>query len=476
MSAMLPLIRDYQPEAGLLQQAAGPLSAARFLGACHALAQRLPDCRHVVNLCEDRGHFMHAFAAACWRGQTSLLPQSRAPGAVREVAGLFPGSTLLCDAPFEDIGVPQFVIGAADLSAPPWPGPAPEIPAAHSAAIAFTSGSTGGPQPHVKSWRTLAVTAALCAERFLGAPHERHTVVATVPPQHMYGLELSVMLALAGGCASHAGRPFFAGDVRAALAAAPAPRLLVTTPVHLKNLVASGLAFPPIAKVISATAPLAPALAREAEARLGAPVHEIYGCTEAGSMCTRRTLDGERWLPYPGLRLHHHDGMTHVTGAHLDEAVATPDVIEAHADGTITLLGRSSDMIKVAGKRASLIQLTGRLLSIPGVEDGVVFVPAAAGDHARTAALVVAPGLTEQQVLRALADLVDPVFLPRPLRRVDQLPRNALGKLPRADLLALAGAPPDRSTRGQASGATVAPKGAPTTDGPVRPAQGRRRG
>ena len=437
MSETLPLLRDYAPDTPLLYGADGPRSQARVLGAAAALAQRLPAAAHVLNLCEDRGRFLHAFAAACWRGQTSLLPQSRAPGAVREIAAMFPGCYVLTDTPFDEVGVPQFRIADAELAAPSWPGEVPQIPGTHAAAMVFTSGSTGGPQPHVKSWRNLYVTAGLCAERFLGGTATRHAVVATVPPQHMYGLETSILLALAGGCATHAARPFFPEDVRASLAAVPAPRLLVTTPVHLKSLAAAKLVYPPIAKVISATAPLAPALAAQAEAALGAPVHEIYGCTEAGSMCSRRTLDGDRWQPYPGLKLRHHEGMTHVTGPHLDAAVATPDVIDAHDDGTITLLGRSADMIKVAGKRASLVQLTGRLLSIAGVEDGVVFMPGEGGDHARTAALVVAPGLTEQQVLRALAELVDPVFLPRPLRRVDKLPRNALGKMPRAELLAL---------------------------------------
>jgi acyl-coenzyme A synthetase/AMP-(fatty) acid ligase len=442
MSATLPLISAYRADAPLLHRAGGALSQAHFLGACQALAQQLPASRHVLNLCEDRGNFLHAFAATLWRGQTNLLPQSRVVGVVREVAQMFPGTVLLVDADFEDIGVPQFRFQAASVAAPPWPGPAPELAADHAAAIVFTSGSTGSPQPNVKSWRNLAVTAQLCAERFLGpdalatsAP--RSSIVATVPPQHMYGLETSIMLALGGGCATSGARPLFPDDVRRALEAVPAPRLLITTPVHLKSLAGAGVQFPAIEKIISATAPLSADLARAAEAALGAPVHEIYGCTEAGSMCTRRTLDGERWRPYPGLRLHHHEGMTHVTGPHLDAAVTTPDVIEAHDDGTITLLGRTADMVKVAGKRASLAQLTGRLLSIPGVEDGVVFLPGDAGEQARTAALVVAPRLTEQQVLRALAALIDPAFLPRPLRRVDQLPRNALGKLPRGELLAL---------------------------------------
>ncbi|MDE1899755.1 MAG: AMP-ligase, partial [Xanthomonadaceae bacterium] len=57
----------------------------------------------------------------------------------------------------------------------------------------------------------------------------------------------------------------------------------------------------------------------------------------------------------------------------------------------------------------------------------------------RIAAAVVAPGLDTTTILAALRAVVDPVFLPRPLRRVDALPRSATGKLPRAALLELLG-------------------------------------
>ncbi|HUS24308.1 MAG TPA: AMP-binding protein [Candidatus Binatia bacterium] len=437
MRATLPLLRNYTPAAVLLRRAPvlPDLSQDALLHAAREAARCLPEGQP-VNLCEDRGLFLLGFVAALLRGQTTLLPPGRAPGVVADIVRAHPGSYLLCDGDFPDAGAPRHQIG--------WPAAggaaearAPEIPQDHAAAIVFTSGSTGGPQPHVKSWRSLYLTAGLCAERFLGRLDSGVSIVATVPPQHMYSLETSILLALAGGCSTHASRPLLPEDVRAALAAVPAPRLLVTTPVHLRALAASGVRFSPLQLVISATAPLSAELARAAEDALGAPVHEIYGCTEAGSMCTRRTLDGPRWRPYPELRMAHRDGMTHVAGPHLDAPVATPDVIESHADGTITLLGRTADMVKIAGKRASLTELTGKLLGVPGVQDGVVFLPGEETPRARLAALVVAPGLAEAAILDALARQMDPVFLPRPLKKVDRLPRNALGKLPREQLLAL---------------------------------------
>ena len=71
----------------------------------------------------------------------------------------------------------------------------------------------------------------------------------------------------------------------------------------------------------------------------------------------------------------------------------------------------------------------------------MVFLPDSEGPVQRVAALVVAPELDEAAVLAALREVVDPVYLPRPLKRVAALPRNATGKLPRGALLeALRGA------------------------------------
>ena len=73
------------------------------------------------------------------------------------------------------------------------------------------------------------------------------------------------------------------------------------------------------------------------------------------------------------------------------------------------------------------------------MRDGVFFLPEADGaDEQRLAALVVAPRLEPEAILRALRERIDPAFLPRPLLIVDALPRNATGKLEREGLLALA--------------------------------------
>ena len=113
-------------------------------------------------------------------------------------------------------------------------------------------------------------------------------VLGTVPAQHMYGLESSLLLALQNGLALVAERPFYPADIRAQLAALPRPRCLVTTPVHLRTLLAEAVGVPPVDFVLCATAPLAPQLASEAEARFGAPLYEITVLPKRAN-CQRRT-------------------------------------------------------------------------------------------------------------------------------------------------------------------------------------------
>src|SRR5690606_2250739 len=268
-------------------------------------------------------------------------------------------------------------------------------------------------------------------------------VVATVPPQHMFGMEMSVLLPLLGGTSVHAGRPFFPADIAGALEELPGNRLLVTTPVHLRALVESGAALPPLSAIITATAPLAHGLAAAAEQRFNAPVREFFGSTETCIIASRRTAIEQAWTPFPGVRLQPRPDGTLVQAPQLAAPVALADLIESDAAGRFVLRGRQADLLEIAGKRASLGELTRHLLAIPGVEDGVVLQldEADALGVSRIAAVAVAPDLDEGRILDALRRAVDPVFLPRRLRLVPALPRNETGKLPRAAQLQLLARP-----------------------------------
>jgi acyl-coenzyme A synthetase/AMP-(fatty) acid ligase len=317
----------------------------------------------------------------------------------------------------------------------------PEIPAEFAIATLFTSGSTGAPQPQAKTWKTLALTGALDAERFLSDPRATANaqrpfgplnLVATVPSQHMFGLQTTVLLPFAGNCAIVDAKPFFPADIRLALKSVPAPRALVSTPMHLRSCLSGEQPLPPLEFILSATAPMPANLAQAIEARWRAPVLEIYGSTEAGTIGTRRTTEGEAWQLLPGASLEIGDSTTY-RAPHLPQALLLSDRLEHVGTSGFRFLGRAGEQLKIAGKRATFTELTQALMAITGVLDGVVFQPT---EDSRTAALAVAPGLERSYILDELAKRVDAVFLPRPLVLVSALPRNSLGKLPREALLA----------------------------------------
>jgi acyl-coenzyme A synthetase/AMP-(fatty) acid ligase len=255
------------------------------------------------------------------------------------------------------------------------------------------------------------------------------------------------MLPLQHGLLLTAERPFFPADVAAALRGSRQPGLLITTPVHMRALVGDSATAEPgpgfgapvrAGFVLSATAPLSADLASRTETAFNAPVYEIYGCSEAGQLATRRTIEGSVWRCLQGLRLRQDEAGTWACGP--DEPdVLLADEIELTGSGDFILQGRALDMVNVAGKRSSLAHLTRQLTAIDGVEDGVFLMPEAdaSGAPVRLAAVVVAPGIDAATILSGLRERIDPAFLPRPLHVVDALPRNALGKLPRGEVLRL---------------------------------------
>lgn len=418
-----------------------PVTVASFERQVTALAASLPAGDHAINLCEDRYRFLVAFCAVAMRGQVNLLPPSRALNVVAETLARYPAAYALVDGGVDGFG---------DLGSHVWrmPGTLAEVAGAALrvdpdalAAIGFTSGSTGRSTANPKTWGSFRVSTAqnLAALRSLWPADASAHVVATVPPQHMYGMELSIMLPLLSAVGVHGGRPFFPDDISRVLRETPGNRLLVTTPVHLRALVESGVGLPPLAGIVSATAPMPAGLAREAEARFGCELREMFGSTETCVIACRRPALTQAWTPLPGVSVQPQPDGSLVHAAHLPQPVALADVVELDPDGTFHLRGRQADLLEIAGKRASLSDLTHRLLAVPGVIDGVVFQLDAAfdGGVGRIAALAVAPGLQGTDILAALRGHLDPVFLPRRLRCVNALPRNDTGKLPRAELLRL---------------------------------------
>lgn len=435
---LLPLLIHSSPDSIIARHAKGAVTLHQFLADVDQLAALLPPGGHVLNMCSDRYHFSVGLAASIVAGKLSLLPSTHTPETIRQIKRYAPDVACLTDRDDCTVDLPQLrypMTVAPSAQALPMP----QIEAGQRIAVVFTSGSTGLPQPHPKTWGALVSSVQAEAQRLGLGQDAGYTLVGTVPPQHMYGFESTVLMAwLSGNALSHA-QPFYPADIAQALAAVPAPRMLISSPVHLRALLDAELALPELAGVVSATAPLSEELARAVETRCDAPLLEIYGSTETGLIATRRPAHTVQWQLLPGIEWVAEDDGLRACGGHIETLTAISDRIEPLTDTHFLLHGRSADLINIAGKRHSLASLNHLLNTLPGVRDGAFFMPDENGhDHiTRLAACVVAPGMEASHLLTALREHLDPVFLPRPLLFVEALPRNPTGKLPRAALQAL---------------------------------------
>jgi acyl-coenzyme A synthetase/AMP-(fatty) acid ligase len=433
----IPFLRPGQPGDAIAWRGAEPITRRQFQRDLAALVAHLPDRPFVLNHCEDRYRFLVGLAASLTRGQVSLFPSNRAPEVLAGLRRDYPGVYCLSEQLQPDEAMVMDIC-TYDTRGDAGEVEMPAFPADQQVAIAFTSGSTGVPKRYPKFWGGVTHEALVAGRRLNLDPSGGGHVLATVPAQHMYGFVYSVIMPAQWGYVIGAERPFYPEDIRRALAQRPRPVMLVTTPVHIRACVLDGARLPALDFILTSTAPLDAALAAQAEALYGTRVEEFYGSTETGAIASRRQAQTEIWRTFDDIRVAATEEGFRVEAVHLPAPQILTDRVEVYSEREFGLFGRNAELVKIAGKRIALGDLNSQLLSIEGVQDGTFFMPDTdGGREPRLAAFVVAPDLKREAILEVLRTRIDPVFLPRPLRLVAELPRNETGKLPRGRLMQL---------------------------------------
>lgn len=404
------------------------VTAQEYLEDVYALASALPHGKHVLNLCSNRYKFLVGFGASIISNAASLLPSSITTETLNQLRAFAQDFFVIADHvtsiyPSEYID-PSGLIGGRGHKA----FNVPEIDENQVVAYVFTSGSTGVPIPHEKLWGSLAKNVHIALKALEISPGT--SVVGTTPSQHMYGFESNALLCLHGRTILYDDKPFFPADIAQALEAISSPRFLVTTPFHLEKLLESGVRLPNIDRILCATAPLSQDLAQRAETVLDSELSEIFGSTETGQIATRRTSQTDEWTLLGDIKISKHSEGFTASGEHLLAPITLMDMVEISGQRSFRLVGRNKDMVNIAGKRSSLGYLNSILKQVPGVIDGIFFIPtAAASSHQRLALAYTSASIAPHELQKELRRYIDPVFLPRPLLRVDEIPRNPTGKV-----------------------------------------------
>lgn len=315
--------------------------------------------------------------------------------------------------------------------------------------VLSTSGSSGEPKLITKTLRQLS--NELCVlEELWGKDLGGCAVLGSVITQHIYGLLFRLLWPLcAGRYLLRLPLPFPEDIQQASLSclASYSGFAWVASPALLKrmgeNLDWSALRA--VRKVFSSGGPLPTEAAELQEQRLQQRPVEIYGSSETGGVAWRQA--DSLWQALPGVQLTlNADSALRVDSPWLAQGQSeqTADAAELFADGRFALLGRLDRIIKLEEKRISLPFLEQKLCLHEWVSEvrlgvvaegraslGALLVLSVAGVYAlrNQGRRAVTQGLREY-----LKDFCEPLALPRRWRFIEQLPLNAQGKLPQAEV------------------------------------------
>ena len=346
--------------------------------------------------------------------------------------------------------------------------PVVQLNADDPAAMLYTSGTTGRPKGAVLTHGNLVHNAGTLAREWGFTPTD--SLLHVLPLFHTHGLFVAVHCVLASGC-SMTVLPRF--DVESVLAELSGSTVLMGVPTHYGRLLEDprfdARTAGHVRVFISGSAPMSTSVHAAFTARLGTTVLERYGMTET-SMLTSNPLIGVRkpgtvGLPLPDVGVRVVDdaeellapgeaGAVEVHGPNVfhgywrrpdlqateftsDGWFRTGDLGRFDSDGYLQLVGRSKDLIISGGMNVYPSEVESVLDAIDGVfESAVVGLADPDLGEAVTAVVVMDPmqRTDEQSVRSACRARLAGFKLPRKVVFLDELPRNAMGKVEKARL------------------------------------------
>lgn len=385
-------------------------------------------------LCFENSYlFIVALLAALHAGKTPVIPgHSRVP-LLNEQQALFDG--ILSDKMLDWQGSLWVVSSAMAIATPEVTFPAIRDDAFIEL---FTSGSTGQPKRVIKQVNHLDREAALLTARFADRLTDCR-IVASVVPQHLYGLTFRIFLPMALGLPLHAPMLWYAEQL---VALSPEYRyVFISSPAFLKRLDLQ-LTPPSVNMILSAGSQLPWQDVMQTAKWLNIWPDEIYGSTETGILAWRyRQQDDVAWLPFPGVRFQPENDYFRVFSPLIanDNGLLLDDSLFFVENDRFHLLGRRGRVVKIEEKRISLHEVELRLLALDGIREAVA-LPVSRGGRLGIGVLLVLDDKARQlwhqcggkaQELtwrRSLLPWLEPVAVPRYWRIVDEIPVNNLNK------------------------------------------------
>nr|WP_236262711.1 AMP-binding protein [Caenispirillum salinarum] len=340
------------------------------------------------------------------------------------------------------------------------------------AVIMYTSGTTGAPKGVMLTHANLRHIALV--SRITRGLRPTDRIYAALPVSHVFGLSSTLLAGLAAGARIDLVPRFSAAALAKALE--NGVTVFQGVPAMYGKLLAhleaedKPFAAPPHLRYLSAGgAPLDPGWKRKVEARLGRPLHNGYGLTEASPTLTQTPIDAPRGddsigAPIPGIevRLIGPDGRDVADGApgelwargatimagyyrnpDATAAALTPDgwlrtgdLCRRGPDGALYLAGRLKELIITSGFNVYPPEVESALNAHPAVAAAAVVGRPVPGDEQVVAFIEMRPGATadDEAILSHLRQHLAPYKLPRQIIRLEALPTTGVGKVRKQQL------------------------------------------
>ena len=335
------------------------------------------------------------------------------------------------------------------------------------ASIVYTSGTTGRSKGAMLTHRNLAANARVLHRYWGFRPGD--VLLHMLPTFHVHGLFVATHCALLNG-SPVLFEPKF--DAARALRLMRAATVFMGVPTYYVRLLQEkGLTREAVAHMrlfISGSAPLLPETFAEFRERTGHTLLERYGMTEGG-MFTSNPLEGERRIgtvgfPLPGTEVRVVDdldkprpageiGHIQVRGQNSSSVFAgywqlpdktkeeftpdgffrTGDMGRFDAEGYLAIVGRNKDLIITGGLNVYPKEIEEAIDALPGVaESAVIGLPHPDFGEAVTAVVVRrqgGEGVSAEDIIAELKGRIAGFKVPKAVHFVDDLPRNAMGKV-----------------------------------------------
>lgn len=322
--------------------------------------------------------------------------------------------------------------------------------------LKLTSGTTAAPRAvRFRSAQLLADAEQICDTMGIS---ERDRNFAVIPVSHSYGfsnlltplLVRGVALVLSNDRMPRAVLDDFARSEATVFAGMP---VFYQAFCEMENVPA----LPALRLCISAGAPLPAELARRFHEKFGQPIHSFYGSSECGGICYDRVgRGGFVGPPMRGVSLEQLQPDAHATQirvhsaavaddyfpqpdrAKLGDGVFAPDDLLSETEDGFRIVGRTSDLINVAGKKVNPAEVEAELLRCAGVKEAIVFGRVSARRNEEVAACIVTEQkLSEDEVRAFCGRRLSGWQVPKRIFFVDRIPVNERGKTSRRELALL---------------------------------------